>query len=204
MNIGNESGLTARGAATRSRIIDAAADLVRARGLANTSLDDVLLASKASKSQLYHYFADRDDLILAVVQHQITLVLTGNEPLLGALDSLAGLRHWRDELVRQAEDVDCAGGCPLGSLVGELGELPRSRAAIASGFEQWAGHFSRGFTRMKDRGELVATADPKALAGAMLAALQGGLLLSQVQRSSAPLRIALDMAVAHAAAQARH
>jgi len=48
--------LTARGAATRSRIVEAAADLTYAHGVDRRSLDEVIAASGVSKSQLYHYF----------------------------------------------------------------------------------------------------------------------------------------------------
>jgi AcrR family transcriptional regulator len=61
---------TARGAATRARIIDAATDLVRAHGAANTTIDAVIEASEVSKSQIYHYCADKDDLVLDVIQRQ--------------------------------------------------------------------------------------------------------------------------------------
>ena len=50
--------LTARGAATRARIVEAAADLIYARGVEQTSLDEVMATSGVSKSQLYHYFAE--------------------------------------------------------------------------------------------------------------------------------------------------
>jgi TetR/AcrR family transcriptional repressor of nem operon len=190
-------GLTQRGAATRARIVDAAASLVETQGLANTSLDAVLALSKASKSQLYHYFADRDDLILAVVARKIEIVLSTNKPLLSELSSIAQLRHWRDALVAQAREVDCAGGCPLGSLVGELGESPRARAAIAKGFTAWSEYFVRGYSRMKQTGQLLPSARPRELATATLAALQGGLLLAQVERTSKPLEASLDMAIAN-------
>ena len=58
--------LTARGAATRARIVEAAADLIYAHGVEQTSLDDVMAASGVSKSQLYHYFTDKDALVLDV------------------------------------------------------------------------------------------------------------------------------------------
>ncbi len=55
--------LTRRGAATRKRIVDAAANLTYAHGVDRTSLDDVMAESGVSKSQLYHYFADKDALV---------------------------------------------------------------------------------------------------------------------------------------------
>jgi hypothetical protein len=48
---------------------------------------------------------------------------------------------------------------------------------------------------MRDRGQLLPAADPDQLATAMLAALQGGLLLAQIERSSRPLATALDVMI---------
>src|SRR5271166_931450 len=67
--------LTARGAAMRERIVSAAADLVWARGLGETSLDDVMEKSGASKSQLYHYFADKDALLREAAALEVRRVL---------------------------------------------------------------------------------------------------------------------------------
>ena len=128
---------------------------------------------------------------------KIETVLSTNEPLLRELASFAQLRRWRNALVAQSREVDCAGGCPLGSLVGELGETPRARAAIAEGFSRWGEYFAAGYARMKAKGELRAAAKPQELATATLAAVQGGLLLSQVERSVRPLEAALDMALAN-------
>ena len=135
-SIGSDRPPTARGTATRARIVEAAADLVRAHGVANTSLDAVLAASDASKSQLYHYFADKDDLVLAVIQRQTECVLPRRNYFCAELrrlpDCAAG--GMRGRVV--AEDPR-AGGCPLGSLVSELAELARPRVLLAEGFGRW-------------------------------------------------------------------
>ncbi len=192
---------TKRGAATRTRIVEAAMGLVRARGVANTSLDAVLEASEASKSQLYHYFADKDDLVLAVIQRQTECVLAAQESHLRNLKSLAGLRRWRNALVELSRQQNCAGGCPLGSLVSELAESPRPRALLAQSFARWEAYLVAGFTAMRAKAELKPSADPENLATAVLTALQGGLLLAQTMRSTRPLELALDMALNHVAAQ---
>jgi TetR/AcrR family transcriptional regulator, transcriptional repressor for nem operon len=48
---------------------------------------------------------------------------------------------------------------------------------------------------MRDRGQLLPAADPGQLATAMLAALQGGLLLAQIERNTRPLAAALDVMI---------
>lgn len=194
---------TARGAATRARIVDAATGLVRAHGAANTTIDAVIEASKVSKSQIYHYFTDKDDLVLAVIQRQAECVLGTHEELLKKLNSLAGLRRWRDAVVELTRQTNCAGGCPLGSLAAELSEAPRTRLALAESFARWASYFEAAFVRMQTRAGRKPGGDLKALSEALLASLQGGLLLAQTMRSTRPLELALDMAIDHVAAQLR-
>src|SRR6516162_4806466 len=95
--------LTSRGVATRARIVEAAADLIYTHGVERTSLDDVMAASSVSKSQLYHYFADKDALVLEVIARQTERVLDAQRPHLEALDSLPALKAWRDTIVRLNE-----------------------------------------------------------------------------------------------------
>jgi AcrR family transcriptional regulator len=185
---------TARGAATRARIVAAAADLMRTRGVANTSLDAVLEASDTSKSQLYHYFADKDDLVLAVVQRQTECVLATHQPHLRKVTSITGLRRWRDAVVEVTREEQCAGGCPLGSFVSELAESPDSRAALADGFGRWQAEIVAALaaipaTKPASRAELGE------LATMLLTALQGGLLLAQTTRTTRPLELTLDLAI---------
>ena len=185
---------TARGAATRARIVAAAADLMRARGVASTSLDAVLEASDTSKSQLYHYFTDKDGLVLAVIQRQTERVLATHSPHLRRATSIAGLRRWRDAVVEVTRQEHCAGGCPLGSLVSELAESDSSRAALADGFARWRDEFVVALeaiagTTPRPRAELIE------LATMLLTTLQGGLLLAQTTRSTQPLELGLDLAI---------
>jgi TetR/AcrR family transcriptional repressor of nem operon len=191
--------LTARGAATRGRIVEAAADLIYAQGVERTSLDEVMAKAGVSKSQLYHYFADKDALVLEVIALQTERVLAAQQPHLGALDSLRALRAWGQAIIRLNEQVHM-GGCPLGSLANELANDSESaRKRLAAGFEIWSDCIERGLTKMRERGALAASANPHELAVALLSAVQGGLLLSKTTQTSRPLEISIDMAIAHVA-----
>ena len=190
--------LTAKGRATRARIVEAAAELVFAHGVAHTGIDDVRRATGVSASQLYHYFTDKDDLIRAVIAHQTESVLDAQRPLLDELDSFAALQQWRDLLVDFQEQRHCVGGCPIGSIAAELADTnPAAREDLSTGFRRWEAPIRAGLARMRDRGELRADTDTDALALALLTALQGGLLLTQTHRSTEPIRTALDSMLAH-------
>lgn len=191
--------LTARGAVTRSRIVEAAADLIYAHGVDRTSLDDVMAASGVSKSQLYHYFADKDALVLEVIARQTERILDAQRPHLEALDSLPALKAWRDAFVRLNKAAQFR-GCPLGSLASELAnDSEPARKRLDDGFSMWRERIENGLARMQQRGELSASADPQDLALALLSAVEGGLLLSKTTHSSRPLEIAIDMAIDHVA-----
>jgi TetR/AcrR family transcriptional regulator, transcriptional repressor for nem operon len=189
--------LTARGAATRARIVEAAADLIYAHGVERTSLDDVMAASGVSKSQLYHYFADKDALVLDVIARQTERVLDAQRPHLEALDSLPALKAWRNAIVRLNKATE-GKGCPLGNLASELAnDSEPARKRLADSFSVWRNRIENGLAKMRERGELAASADPHDLALALLSAVEGGLLLAKTTHSSRPLEIAVDMAIDH-------
>jgi TetR/AcrR family transcriptional repressor of nem operon len=186
---------TEKGRNTRARIVQAAAQLVAERGAAGMSLDDVGARAHASRSQLYHYFEDRDDLIRAVVEATTDAVLTAQDDLFNDLHSWDGIDRWFAALIAVQRQREARGGCPIGSLVGQLAERdPLARAALADGFDRWEGHLRDGLERMQSDGSLAADADPGRLATATMAVLQGGLLLAQVRRDPDQLQIALSSA----------
>jgi TetR/AcrR family transcriptional regulator, transcriptional repressor for nem operon len=167
------------------------------RAWRGTTLDDVRAEAGVSSSQIYHYFADKEALVRAVVDYQAqTIVGEIHEPALAAIEGIDGLRAWRDMIVSIQRDADCRGGCPLGSLGSELAELDQlARGDVAAGYARWEAAISACLTGMRDRGQLSAAADPAQLATAVLAALQGGLLLAKVERDVRPLAAALDVMI---------
>ena len=182
--------LTPKGERTRARIVEAAARLIYEQGVAGTTLDDVKTAAGVSGSQMYHYFPDKDELVQAVIAHQAG-VIAGNQRQ-ADLSSAEGLTAWRDMVTAQARSGEGKGGCPLGSLAGQLAETdPHARALLADGFEQWQAAIGDGLRRLHHAGHLPDGTDPDALAVTLLATLQGGLLLAQVQRDARPLETAV-------------
>ncbi len=168
-------------------------------GAANTSFEDVRKAAKASGSQMSHYFADKRSLIRAVIAHQADAVMADqHDPVSGNLDSIPALRAWAQRIVEQQRAQQFEGGCRLGSLAAELVESDAElRADFAAGFERWESLLRRGLLTMRQRGDLGPDADPDALAYSLLAAAQGGYLLTQAHRDAHALEAALGAAIDH-------
>jgi TetR/AcrR family transcriptional regulator, transcriptional repressor for nem operon len=191
--------LTPKGARTRARIVDAAARLIHDQGMTGTTLDDVRAAAEVSGSQLSHYFAGKDELVQAVIDHQADAIVGSQKK--ADLGTVAGIRAWRDMVIAAARGNGGKGGCPLGSLGGQLAETDdEARVLIAAGFDRWSAAIGDGLRARPGVG-LPAGVTVDDLAVTLLAALQGGLLLAQVQRDTRPLETAVDTLLALIAAR---
>jgi TetR/AcrR family transcriptional regulator, transcriptional repressor for nem operon len=194
--------VTEQGRQTRQRIVAAAAAVVAEKGALGASLDDVGARARASRSQLYHYFDDKTDLLRAVAEVTNDTVLDGQHELFAGLDSWDGLQCWADVLVELQVQRGGRGGCPIANLVAQLGERDDDiRAVLAAGFDRWETSLRVGLAAMVAAGELKPETDVGWLAGSTLASLQGGLMLTQARRDPAALRRALDGALALVATQ---
>lgn len=188
--------LTAKGKATRSRIVEGAAAVVRERGVAWATLDDIMARTGTSKSQLFHYFpAGKDELLVAVAQFEADQVLEDQQPYLGRLDSWDSWEQWRDAVVRRYEAQ--GDQCPLGSLFLQIGRsTPGARAIVVELLRRWQESLAAGIRALQAAGELPADVDADTRAAALLAGIQGGVSILLSTGRSTHLRAALDQGIA--------
>ncbi|PPJ29697.1 TetR family transcriptional regulator [Nocardia nova] len=182
--------MTAKGLATRHRIVAAAALLIREKGAAETTLDDVRAATSTSKSQLFHYFPDgRIDMLVAVVEYEADQVLEAQRPYLDELTTWESWQAWREAVLRHYGELGRR--CPLGSLTSELGKSsPEARAVVSNLFETWeAALLSGAEALLPDRGAAIDCAR------SVLAAVQGGVVLLQTTDRIDFLEAALTAAI---------
>jgi AcrR family transcriptional regulator len=185
--------LTAKGAATRERIVAAAAAEIRERGISAVKLDDIGRRSRTGKSQLFHYFPDgKEQLLLAVAEREAEQVLEDQEPHLGQLTDWDAWRDWRDALVEKYRRQGV--NCPLGVLITEIGRhTPAAQAVTAQLLAQWQRRLELGIEEMKAAGEIRAAVDPARASAALIAAIQGGVAILMSSGTSTHLEYALDL-----------
>ncbi|WP_156686789.1 TetR/AcrR family transcriptional regulator [Mycobacterium sp. Marseille-P9652] len=196
-NMPESARLTQKGLATRARIVGAAARLMFARGVADTSIDQVRRAAGVSGSQISHYFHDKDELTRRVVAARRDEVRDFHtQPALGSLDGFDALQAWADACIAATDAVYRVGGCVYGSLAGELIEAgDQVRQELSAGYDEWIALFKNGLTAMRDRGELRPDADPRHLAVSLVVAHQGGAMLTHATNEPEPMRVAVNAAV---------
>jgi AcrR family transcriptional regulator len=185
--------LTKRGRETRQRIIEATGQQILASGIGGTTLDGVRAATLTSKSQLFHYFpGGKNELVREVAGWEGEQLLAAQLPWLDDLSTWESWHAWRDALVDYYLGLG-RWACPIGSLAWEAAATdPELATFVAQSMGQWRARLADGIRRMQEGGNVGTSVDPDRMAAAILAAVQGGLMLSQPERSSWPLEAALD------------
>ncbi|QNE17826.1 TetR/AcrR family transcriptional regulator [Kribbella qitaiheensis] len=186
-----ERALTAKGAATRQRIVEGAALLIREQGVPNVGLEDIRMATATSKSQLFHYFpAGKADLMLSVAAHEAELVIAEQMPHLGDLTSWRKWQAWRRRVV-QIYDAQRQ-RCTLSALTAQLGTGdPATREIVTTLLDRWQGYLVAGVQALKDSGEADPGIDPLVAATSILTAITGGAGMLQATDRISYLDIAL-------------
>ena len=196
--------LTARGAATRARIVASADELMSLKGAAATTVDDVTAASGTSKSQFYRHFGDKGSLVQAVIALRGDRVLKRETQYLHRVDSFSGLDRWCRAILHRVTARRGALGCELGSLSTELSDQDEAaRVDLDAYLTSWISLLMAVLERMKSNATLSEDADPAKLAMGMMAAVQGGYVLAQAARDPEPMRVALELVMDSVRAHAR-
>lgn len=168
----------------RTAILDAAARLISEQGFTHTSVDDVIQASGLSgKSHFYHYFESKEALGFEVLDRQFARFADRGlailrEPMIEPLDRLT---LFIDTLVALQGERDARAGSPFGNLVGELADSHEGfRQRLDVVFERWAAQLQSLLWELRDR--LREGTDAARLARFIIAALEGGMLMTRVKR----------------------
>jgi AcrR family transcriptional regulator len=193
----DDQRFTAKGRATRERIIRSAAELILAQGLSVMNIDTVRKLASVSGSQIAHYFADKQELIRAVIARQIQVVLDFHrQPKLGGLETFDDFERWITLNMRYLRRVGYTGTPTYHALAGQLAKSDdATRTALASGYRQWVSLLEESLQRMKENKLLIADADPRQLAMVVVSAHQGGGTLAFAYQQDWPHADAIRFAV---------
>lgn len=169
---------------TKLRMIEAALDLFHRYGLNGTSVDQILAQSKTGKSQFAHYFKNKDGLIRATIQYIHEIVSSGKVESNYEIETWQDFELWFQRYIDFQKSVSYERSCPIGTIGTDLSnEQEVLRQDIRLMLEWGRAKISRFFAERKAAGELVAAADPDALADLCISVMQGGMLLTKMKRN---------------------
>ncbi len=170
----------------KDAILDAAARLIGQQGFSHTSVDEVIEAAGLSgKSHFYHYFKSKDELGYEVLERQFSRFTERGlailrEPMIAPLDRLS---LFIDTLVALQHERDARNGSLFGNLAGEMADSHEGfRRRLDLVFDSWAGQLQSLLWEL--RSQLRECVDPARLARFIIAALEGGMLMTRVKRDA--------------------
>ena len=161
---------------------------------AATSLDQVNAEARVSRSQIYHYFADKNALISAVLTYQCGLVLAAHEAALQALVSTGDIVGWREFVIQAFQSRSCETGYLPASLWGELAsESNEHQDIIRTMYVRWGLALSQSFERVHSNEPVLRLPDVSMFGLAASTVLHGGFGLSAIHGDVRPLEETLEI-----------
>lgn len=175
----------------KQEIISITRDVIHSKGYQATSISDILQAAHIGKGQFYHYFSSKHDLGLAVVEDLIQewdkelihgILQTEEEPA-------AKLNRMLDWAIAYHAGMEKKPGCPVGNLAIEMSEHDEFfRIKIHHFFERWIGAVEMILDEMIKQNQLDSNIDANKNAQAMIAMIEGGILLMKNQQDISLLK----------------
>jgi len=187
---------SAKGAETRLRIIEAAAELFHKQGVGATSPDQIIEASGTGKGQFYHYFKSKEGLVHEVLQSHLDAISTGAAPLKYEIESWQDLEQWFLAQVALQRSFGMTRGCPFGTIGNELTENDELiRQDLSLIFEVVKNKLATFFIKEKAKGRFSEDANEGHMADFCIATIQGAMLLGKIKRNSQPVEAAVREAL---------
>lgn len=174
---------------TREKLIRAATDLIFKRGYGHVGIQELCEYAKVKKGSFYHFFPSKRELALAALEQHwktyrlgIAACVSAQMPAFERMELLFNSLH-RQYLAAAASD-QLLTGCPFGTLSMEVSAYDTVlREALERIFEDWAGLFAQFFQDAINAAELPPQTDARRAGQALLAYLEGVLLLVKTMQS---------------------
>lgn len=176
---------------TRARLLQAAFAEIHRNGYQAASLTDILTTAGLTKGALYHHFADKQALGLAVLDEIIGAYIVGTfvTPLADAPSPIQALVRILNEIGNSSCDVSTALGCPFNNLMQEMSGIePAFQERLAHWLKVWQNAFVDALRRAQENGEIRAEVDCDAAALFIIASMEGCMSLAKNHQSAATLR----------------
>jgi AcrR family transcriptional regulator len=181
--IGGTAAVTKRGS-TRTNMLISAAEVLRERGAAGVTIDEVLARSGAPRGSVYHHFPEgRNQILTEALQYAgeaITEVIDEAATNGGMFLVRKFVVFWEELLV----ESNFTAGCPVvAAAIGSADEEPQLTTVAGSIFSHWRDALTRAFVS-----DGFTDVDAASLATMCIASLEGAVVLCRSTRSVDPLK----------------
>ena len=173
-------------------LIEKGAEIIYMRGFNNTGINDILKAAGVPKGSFYHYFKDKEDFGVQLVDFFLARFLDSADTYLSrnAQSWLQALQDFFHSFLLFFESNQFRGGCPVANFSLEMSDLNENiRKKLEEAFEKMHHRVALFLENARDHGELSDDTDTGALANFVLNCWEGALLRVKVSKSGAPMEL---------------
>jgi TetR/AcrR family transcriptional regulator, transcriptional repressor for nem operon len=180
---------------TRTRILSTARELFHGRSYADVGIKEICDIAQVQKGSFYHFFPSKQDLAMAVIDDMaddwahgfVAEAFDRDLPPLERLDYLVDAAYYWQKAAKDLEGR--MPGCLFGNLALEVSTRDEViRARINAVFAKASDRFHETLDEAMEQGQ-IPPLDTKSTAQAMLAYLEGVILLAKSQNDPEVVRI---------------
>ena len=176
---------------TRERIIETGAEIIHRRGFNHTGIQEILNAAKVPKGSFYNYFRSKEDFGLQIIDYFLAHFTRIAKKTLEdtSVSPLNRLYGFLTEFMDRFESQNYAGGCPIGNLAQEMGDLsPAFRQKLKEAIDMMAETYTRVLAEAQEARKISKNLNVKEAAYFIVAGWHGAIIQMKLKKSIAPLK----------------
>ena len=185
--------MATKGERTRERILAEARLLFKQKGFGATTINDLLDASGTTKGNLYFHFADKEAVALEVLRREQQSFYGFLEQAFSGKTAAAGLDHFFNQALEKHRQQGFVGGCLFGNTALETSDTaPLFAALVQEVFAEWINVFAEKIAAAQTARQIRTDLPAGELAELAVVTIEGGIMLSRLQKSADPLKRSLE------------
>jgi TetR/AcrR family transcriptional repressor of nem operon len=177
---------------TKEKILEAGAQIVRRKGFNNTGLVEILKETGVPKGSFYFYFPSKEqfgleliDVYTSFMENEMVKIMSDKSE-----SGLKRLKNFLNFTKNMFSQEDYIGGCPLGNLALEMGDVNDNfRKKISEGFKRMESIIYNCLQDAQKSGEISEKVDVKKVSQFILNSWEGALVRMKVEKSIESLNL---------------
>ncbi|MBI4854560.1 MAG: TetR/AcrR family transcriptional regulator [Acidobacteria bacterium] len=186
--------------AVREHILSVAQQLIYEQGFKGVSMENVAVAAKIKKANLFHYYPTKEALALAVFDYASDGFKQWiNSYLIDSSDSpLNNISQMFDSVILSMQESHCKLGCFVGNLAQELSNYNENiRIKISNLFSYWIEQLGNFLALKQTQGHFHTSFNPNSTAEVIISLLEGSLLIAKAKKDTQTIENAKQMALSY-------
>ena len=177
---------------TRDRIIETGAEIIHRKGFNHTGIQEILNAASVPKGSFHNYFKSKDEFGLEIIDyfsaHFKRIAIETLEDT--RVSPLSRIYAFLTAFMEYFESQNYAGGCPIGNLAQEMGDLsPVFRKKLSQAIDMMVDAYSQVLAAAQNDGKILKNLDIRETASFIIASWHGAVIQMKLAQSLDPLKI---------------